>query len=199
MSKKEINYKSCKAIIKTIIREIIKMRKLLSLSIFLITMLGLSNAQSEETKPEQISRDWSAFKCYTVSGAIEMLAFKNGEKLSKVSREKGRFYIRMTKDISPSLEVAYFAGFPLKTASQAVLKVDNSQKFLLYSHPEPQNSNEKSYAWSHPNDDKNIISALKKGSKAIIESNSHTGKVIKDSFALSGFTAAFNFMKNQCK
>ena len=175
------------------------MRNLLSISIFVITTLGLSSAQSEEAKPEQISRDWSAFKCYTVSGAIEMLAFKNGEKLSKVSREKGRFYIRMTKDISPSLEVAYFAGFPLKTASQAILKIDNSQKFLLYSHPEPQNSNEKSYAWSHPNDDKKIISVLKKGSKAVIESNSHTGKVIKDTFALTGFTAAFDFMKNQCK
>ena len=175
------------------------MRNLLVLSVYLITMLGLSIAHSEESKPEKISRDWSAFKCYTVSGAIEMLAFKNGEKLSKVSREKGRFYIRMASDTSPSFEVTYFAGFPLKTASQAILKIDDSQKFLLYSHPEPQNSDEKSYAWSHPNDDKKLISALKKGSKAIIESNSHTGKVIKDTFALSGFTAALNFMKNRCK
>ena len=96
-------------------------------------------------------------------------------------------------------EVTYFAGFPLKTASQAVLKIDSAQKFLLYSHPEPQTSKEKSYAWSHPNDDEKLIEALKKGSVAEIETNSHTGKIIKDTFALSGFTSAFNFMKNGCR
>ena len=175
------------------------MRKLFVLSFGLIALLNFSNAYCEESKPEEISKDWSAFKCYTVSSAIEMLAFKNGEKLSKVSRDKGRFYIRMNKQASNEFEVTYFAGFPLKTASQAVLKIDGSQKFLLYSHPEPQNSKEKGYAWSHPNDDQKIINALKKGGEAIIESNSHTGKVIKDVFALSGFTASFNFMKNRCK
>tara|TARA_B100001093_G_scaffold457820_1_gene469819 strand:- start:28 stop:555 length:528 start_codon:yes stop_codon:yes gene_type:complete len=175
------------------------MRNLLTLTLGLILFISTSSIYAEETKPEEILKDWSAFKCYTVSGAIEMLAFKNGEKLSKVSRDKGRFYIRMSEKNSDNFEVTYFAGFPLKTASQAILKIDGSQKFLLYSHPEPQNTLEKAYAWSHPNDDKKLISALKKGSEAIIESNSHTGKVIKDTFALTGFTAAFNFMKTRCK
>ena len=176
-----------------------KMLKLFIISASLFTIFNFCSAYGEESKPEEISNDWSAFECYTVSGAIEMLAFKNGEKLSKVSRDKGRFYVQMNKKTSSEFEVTYFAGFPLKTASQAVLKIDNSQKFLLYSHPEPKNSAEKAYAWSHPNDDTKLINALKKGNEAIIESNSHTGKIIKDAFALKGFTAAFNFMKNRCK
>ena len=175
------------------------MLKFILLTVSLFIFLGVPTSFAEQSKPDEISRDWSAFECYIVSGAIEMLAFKNGEKLSKVSRDKGRFYIRMSKNNAASFEVTYFAGFPLKTASQAVLKIDNSQKFLLYSHPEPQNSEEKAYAWSHPNDDKNLINSLKKGGEAIIESNSHTGKIIKDTLALTGFTAAFNFMKNKCK
>ena len=175
------------------------MLKLVLLLTSLTITLSVSTGHSQESKPEQISKDWSAFKCYTVSGAIEMLAFKNGEKLSKVSRDKGRFYIQMSEKNSNIYEVTYFAGFPLKTASQVVLKIDDTQKFLLYSHPEPKNSIERAYAWSHPNDDKKLIDALKKGSEAIIEANSHTGKVIRDTFALTGFTAAFKFMKNSCK
>ena len=175
------------------------MQKLFLLPASLILVLSLSGAYSEENKPVEISKAWSTFVCYNVTSAIKMLAFKNGEKLSSVSRDKGRIYIQMDKKNPNDFEVAYFAGFPLKTASQAVLKIDGLQKFLLYSHPEPQNSIEKAYAWSHPNDDKNLISALKKGSEAIVESNSHTGKVIKDTFALSGFTAAFNSMTRRCK
>ena len=183
---------------KIIIEKILKPGKLLVLTIG-ITVATMANAMGVERKPENINKDWSAFNCFAVSSAIEMLAFKNGEKLSKVSREKGRLYVQMNNKNPKEFEVTYFAGFPLKTASQAVLKIDGSQKFLLYSHPQPQNSEEKSYAWSHPNDDDNLIIALKKGSKAIIESNSHTGKVIKDTFALSGFTASFNFTKDRCK
>ena len=175
------------------------MRKFEILLISLCFILNNTKASAEGTKPEEISNNWSAFECFTVSGAIKMDAFKNGEKLSKVSREKGRFYIQMQPKSSDKFEVTYFAGFPLKVASQAVLKIDNSQIFLLYTHPKPENSQEKSYAWSHPNDDGKLINALKKGSKAEIETNSHTGKVIKDTFALSGFTSAYNFMKNRCK
>ena len=175
------------------------MLKLFVISASLFTLSSFYGAYGEESKPEEIANDWSAFECYTVSGAIEMLAFKNGEKLSKVSRDKGRFYVQMRKKNSSEFEVTYFAGFPLKTASQAIVKIDNSQKFLLYSHPEPTSSVEKAYAWSHPNDDTKIIDALKKGDEAVIESNSHTGKVIKDTFALSGFTVAHNFMKKSCK
>ena len=175
------------------------MRKFEILAISLCLILNITKANAESSKPNDISNNWSSFDCYTVSGAIKMVAFKNGEKLSKVSREKGRFYIQMNPQNTNKFEVTYFAGFPLKTASQAILKIDSIQKFLLYSHPKPQNSKEKSYAWSHPEDDGKLIEALKKGSKAEIETNSHTGKVIKDTFALSGFTSAFIFMKNTCK
>ena len=175
------------------------MLKFKMLVISLCALVAVSEASAEGTKPEEILNNWSVFECYTVSGAIKMVAFKNGEKLSKVSREKGRFFVQMNLKNADKFEVTYFAGFPLKTASQAVLKIDESKKFLLYSHPEPQNSKEKSYAWSLPNDDINLIEALKKGSKAEIETNSHTGKVIKDTFALKGFTAAFSSMKNRCK
>jgi hypothetical protein len=155
---------------------------------------------SQESKPDNISRDWSTFfnGCYIVSAAIKMEAFKNGERLTKVSRDKGRFYIKFNKESSGPYEGTYFAGFPLKIGSQAKLIIDNNKTFLLYSHPKPSNSIEKNYAWTHPNEDIKIINSLKSGTKAIIESNSHTGKVIKDTFALTGFTKSFKILENNC-
>ena len=177
----------------------VMVKKLLKLSIILLAISKIGIAVAQDKSPEKISNDWSSFECYVVSGAINMVAFKNGERLSKVSREKGRLYIQMNKQNSSQFEGTYFAGFPLKVASQARLRIDGDKSFLLYSHPEPKNSEEKAYAWSHPNDDAKLIEALKKGSKAVVESNSHTGKVIKDTFALKGFTSALNFMKSKCK
>ena len=174
------------------------MRNLFSFGIIILCYLSCALVNAEEAAPLEISKDWSSYKCYVVTGAIEMLAFKNGEKLSKVSREKGRLYVQMNDPKTKEIEVTYFAGFPLRTASQAALNVDKTTKYVLYSHPEPTSTEEKSYAWSHPNDDKSILESLKKGETAIVESTSHTGKVIKDTFALSGFTASFNFMKNAC-
>ncbi|MEE2773557.1 MAG: invasion associated locus B family protein [Pseudomonadota bacterium] len=175
------------------------MRKSLGAILIVFTGLLTSEVVAEDQQPIDISRDWSTFECYIVSGAIEMMAFKNGEKLSKVSRDKGRLYVQKDNKKANQIAGTYFAGFPLKTASQALLTIDDKESFVLYSHPEPQNSSEKPYAWSHPQDDTKLIAALKKGSKAVIESNSHTGKVIKDTFALTGFTSAYNLMLKTCK
>ena len=73
------------------------MQKLFLLPASLILVLSLSGAYSEENKPVEISKAWSTFVCYNVTSAIKMLAFKNGEKLSSVSRDKGRIYIQMDK------------------------------------------------------------------------------------------------------
>ena len=170
---------------------------LFKLIFILIAIFHFSKVIAQDQEPIDISRDWSTFDCYIVSQTIDSAAFKNGEKLSKVSRDKGMFYIQ--KDQSGQLAGTYFAGFPLKLASQALLIIDNSESFVLYSHLEPVNTSEKAYAWAHPDDDQKLIASLKKGSKAVIESQSHTGKIIKDTFALTGFTSAFNLMQKSCK
>ncbi len=175
------------------------MRKFFSICVIIISYLSYSAVYANQEAPLEISKSWSTFKCYTATGVIEMLAFKNGEKLSKVSREKGRLYIQMADPKTRKIEIAYFAGFPLRSASQAALTVDKKIKFVLYSHPEPEGSEVKAYAWSHPNEDSKLIEALKKGELATVESISHTGKVIKDTFSLSGFTSSLSFMKETCK
>ena len=52
-----------------------KMLKSFVLFTSLFALFNFCSAYGEESKPEEISNDWSAFECYTVSGAIQMLAF----------------------------------------------------------------------------------------------------------------------------
>ena len=68
----------------------------------------------------------------------------------------------------------------------------------MFSHPEPSNSQDKEYAWVHPDQDIQLINALKKGGKAIIEATSHTNKVTKDTFSLSGFSKAYENLQETC-
>ena len=165
----------------------------------LLIFINSPKVFSQETAAKEHANNWSLYDCYIVSGAIKMAAFKNGELLSKVNRDKGRFYIQVSMENNTVFGGAYFAGFPLKVGSQAKITIDDTQEFLLYSHQKPKANIEKSYAWTLPDDDGNLINALKKGQEAIIESNSHTGKVIKDTFALTGFTKAYNLLRNTCK
>ena len=152
---------------------------------------------------EQLSgtnfKDWSTFPCFMGSQAIKMEAFKNGERLSAVNREIGRLYVTKNKSNENKMETTFYSGYPLLAGSQATIKIDNKKSFSLFSHPEPSNSQEKEYAWVHPDNDTELIEELKKGNKAIIEATSHTNKVTKDTFSLSGFSKAYENLKKTCK
>tara|TARA_B100001057_G_scaffold497180_1_gene600640 strand:+ start:1311 stop:1838 length:528 start_codon:yes stop_codon:yes gene_type:complete len=151
---------------------------------------------------EQLSgknfNDWSTFSCFMASQAIKMEAFKNGERLSSVNREIGRFYVTKNKSNENKIESTFYAGYPLLAGSQATLKIDEKKSFILFSHPDPSNSQDKEYAWVHPDQDIQLIKALKKGNKAVVEATSHTNKVTKDTFSLSGFSKAYENLQKTC-
>ena len=143
--------------------------------------------------------DWTAFSCFMASQAIKMEAFKDGERLSSVNRDIGRLYVTKNRANSNKFESTYFAGYPLKAGSQATIKIDNKVSFVLFAHPKPSDSKEKSYAWAHPNKDIALIDALKRGNKAVVEARSHTNKITKDSFSLTGFSKSLEMLKKSCK
>ena len=56
------------------------------------------------------------------------------------------------------------------------------------------------WAWSiNPDNDDDIIEAMKEGNRAVIKSQSSRGKTITDTFSLSGFTAAAEGVKKNCE
>ena len=48
-------------------------------------------------------------------------------------------------------------------------------------------------------DDKDIVAAMKRGSRMIINGTSFKGTKTKDTYSLSGFTSAYKAISNKCK
>ena len=48
-------------------------------------------------------------------------------------------------------------------------------------------------------DDKDIVAAMKRGSRMIVDGVSSRGTKTKDTYSLTGFTSAYKAISNKCK
>ena len=183
------------------------MKKNLFQSFLILVSVFISSnvVRSEEELRMSVSeKAWSVFypndkkDCFIVSQSIKDEAFRNGEKLSSVNRDRGLLYIYKSPNSEVGFEASFSAGYPLKIGGKFVLKVDGTKKIVFLASPKPQNSEEKNWAWTQVQDDKNLIEYLKVGNKAIMEAESHRGTITKDTFELAGFTKAIERLQKVC-
>ena len=174
---------------------------------FLITAyFSLSFAYSEESEEQNVctfsAKDWCVFvtkppqRCYIASQALEMKAYRNGELLADVNRDRGKLFINVERGESGSIYAMYDAGYPLRTTGHVELIVGGTF-FRLYADPEASGKATE-FAWHVQEDDKRIIESLKAGSKVTIEAISKRGTKTKDTFSLLGLTAAITETKKLC-
>ncbi len=149
------------------------------------------------------SSDWCVFvtkksesRCYIASQALEMKAYRNGELLANVNRERGILLINVEKGEAGSTYATYDAGYPLRKNGHVELKV-GGKVFRLYPDPKASGSLAE-FAWHIEEDDKKIIDSLKAGNLVIIEAISRRGTKTKDTFSLTGLTAAIIETKKLC-
>ncbi|MFL2790957.1 MAG: hypothetical protein ACJZ8I_03910 [Paracoccaceae bacterium] len=164
-----------------------------------------STVFSEEIRMESSEKNWSIFvpknkkECFIASQSVKDEAFRNGEKLSNVNRDRGVLFIKKSLSSPSGFEGAFSAGYPLKIGGKFRLTIDNVNKFVFLAHPKPKNSTEKTWAWTQSYDDLNLVEKLKVGNKAIMEAISHRGTVTKDTFILTGFTKAIQRLVKLCE
>ena len=165
----------------------------------LITFFSGFQSFGEEKllKEEKNYRDWSIFvskndpvTCFVASQSVKSEAYKNGQKLSSVNREKGTIYIIKKKNKENEYEGTFYAGYPLQVGSKAKLSIDKKMEIVFFAHPSPKEKAEKEHAWAQKYDEEKLISYLKKGSKAILSAVSHSNTVTKDTFMLTGVSDA---------
>lgn len=170
----------------------------------LIFFSNLVNSE-EELRMSFSEKAWSVFypndkkSCFIVSQSVKDEAFRNGEKLSSVNRDRGKLYIQKDPSSPAGFVASFSAGYPLKIGGKFILKIDNSKKIVFLASPKPKTSEEKNWAWTQVHDDKNLIEFLKIGNKAIMEAESHRGTITKDTFELAGFTKAIERLQKVCK
>lgn len=162
-------------------------------AIALIAGLGAASAQ-ESSNVVATEGDWTVFaaqnpqECWAVSPPKSTLNTRDGKEV-EVTRGDIRLYVAFRP--GQGGEVSFTGGYPF--APDSTVEIDiGGQKFNLFTEGES--------AWTgSPADDQKLISALRAGSTAVVTGRSGRGTTTKDTFSLSGITAATNTAQARCK
>ncbi len=139
--------------------------------------------------------DWSVFvednptECWAVSSPKETVNTKDGRVVA-VRRSEILLFVSYRPGSGVKSELSFTGGYPFAGGSTVSVKIgDNTYEFFTKGEN----------AWpASPADDKKIITAMKRGAKAIVTGRSSRGTVTKDTFSLLGFTAAVDEAAKRC-
>lgn len=159
----------------------------------LVAGLGAASAQ-QSSNVVATEGDWTVFaaespkECWAVSPPKSTQNTRDG-KATEVTRGDIRLYVAYRP--GQGGEVSFAGGYPF--APDSTVEVDiGGNKFNLFTEGES--------AWTgSPSEDEKLIGALRGGSSAIMTGRSSRGTVTKDTFSLSGITAATNTARGRCQ
>lgn len=155
-----------------------------------------ASAQEQASAPcsNQVT-DWSICvaetpkECWAVSTAKESVNTKD-ERVVAVRRSAILLMVFFRPEVGVKGQVGFTGGYPFASGSTVNLRVDGNS-YDLFTEGE--------WAWPASSaDDSKIVTAMKRGSKATLSAQSARGTKTKDSFSLSGFTAAIEGAEKRC-
>ena len=136
--------------------------------------------------------DWTAYYYRDNAGPVCYMASTPKKDEGKYSK-RGDIYVVVThRPNEKSYDVVNInAGYPYKTNSEAELKI-GAKTFNLFTNGDK--------AWAMTSEkDKEIVAAMKRGSRMIVNGTSAKGTKTKDTYSLNGFSSAYKAISNKCK
>ena len=155
-------------------------------------------ARAQDTSTNQVAAktDWSVFEdanpreCWAVSSPKETVNTKEGRVVA-VKRSDILLMAFFRPEAGVAGQVTFTGGYPFAPGSTVNLTIDGNS-FELFTEGE--------WAWpASPADDTKILTAMKRGSNAVLTARSSRGTQTRDTFSLSGFTAAVEDAEKRCK
>ena len=153
-------------------------------------------AQEESTNQVAAKTAWSVFEdkdpreCWAVSAPTETVNTKDGRVVS-VRRGDILLMTFFRPGAGVKGQVTFTGGYPFASGSTVNVNVGGNE-FEMFTEGE--------WAWpASTADDAKMIAALKRGSSAVLTARSGRGTVTKDTFSLSGFTAAVEEAEKRCQ
>lgn len=153
-------------------------------------------AQDESTNQVAAKTAWSVFEdkdpheCWAVSAPTETVNTKDGRVVA-VRRGDILLMTFYRPGAGVKGQVTFTGGYPFAGGSTVNVNVGGNE-FEMFTEGE--------WAWpASTADDAKIIAALKRGASAVLTARSGRGTVTKDTFSLSGYTAAVEEAESRCK
>lgn len=176
-------------------------RKVLGLTA--ATVIGATGMSADVASAQQVSEnivseqgDWAVYEdadpkeCWAVAAPKETVNTKDGRVVT-VTRSQMLLMTFYRPGAGVDAQVTFTGGYPFAPGSTVNLNVDGKE-FELITQGE--------WAWpENKSADSQIVAAMKAGANAIATGRSSRGTTTKDTFSLSGFTAAVNEAQSRCK
>ena len=162
--------------------------------------LGLSTpvaAQEESTNRVAANTDWSVFveddpkECWGVSAPKESRLVDSSGNPTTGRRGDILLFVFYRPGAGVNGQVTFTGGYPFAGGSTVTLAIGDTE-FELFTEGE--------WAWpATPEDDAQIVAAMKRGANAVLRGRSGRGNQTIDSFSLLGFTAAVEEAARRCE
>ncbi|MEX0318064.1 MAG: invasion associated locus B family protein [Ruegeria sp.] len=151
--------------------------------------------QATSTNRVAAKTDWHVYveddptECWSVSSPKETVNTRGGRVVS-VRRSDILLFVFFRPKAEVSGQVTFTGGYPFAPGSTVNLNVEG-EEFELFTEGE--------WAWpATETDDAKIVTAMKRGSEAVLTARSERGTQTKDTFSLLGFTAAIEDAEKRC-
>lgn len=155
----------------------------------LIAATGLAQAQAVRLVGE--FRDWSAYGASEGSDAV-CFAMTKPKSVTPQPDGYSQAYLYLTHRPAQGVknEINLVAGFTFAPGTSATLIIDG-QPFSLFTEADA--------AWlQDPNQNDTLAGAMRAGSTMVIEGTSEAGQAVRETFSLSGATAASKAIDGGC-
>jgi len=157
---------------------------------------GIASAQQSSDNQVNAVTDWSVFvenepkECWAVSTAKESVNTKEGRVVA-VRRSDILLMVVFRPSVNVAGQVGFTGGYPFAKGSTVNLDIDGNS-YELFTEGE--------WAWpASTAEDTKIVTAMKRGSKAVLTARSARGTKTVDTFSLLGFTASVEDADKRCQ
>lgn len=164
---------------------------------FCAAMAGGVAAQEQDSSSNRVAAktDWSVFveenpnECWGVSTPKEIVNTRDGRVVA-ARRSQILLMVFYRPSAGASGQVAFTGGYPFDSGSTVNVDIDGTE-FEMFTEGE--------WAWpASTADDAKLITAMKRGTQAVVTGVSSRGTKTTDTFSLLGFTAAVEDAEQRC-
>jgi hypothetical protein len=162
-----------------------------------IMLMSAGSSMAQETSTNRVNAitDWSVFEgqdpreCWAVTTYKESVNTRGGRVVA-VTRGEILLMVFYRPGDEVQGQVAFTGGYPFAEGSTVNVNIGGTE-FELFTEGE--------WAWpAGEEDDRRIITAMKRGADAVLTAQSSRGTTTKDTFSLLGFTAAVEDAEKRC-
>lgn len=164
--------------------------------IFFMTLaVILSASKAFAAAPQVLGEygDWVAYYYRDSAGAVCYMASTPKKDEGKYTKRGDIYAVVTHRPAEKSFNVVNFnAGYTFKSGAKVEVKIGAKTFDKLFT------SGDKAWA-TNEKTDKEMVEAMKRGSRMVVHGVSSKGTNTKDTYSLSGFASAYRAISNKCK